>query len=128
NQKIGFDTTFGVQDPADERSTLRDQCPAEFEVHFLMWASLQELIKHIEIRFKISIRIPVGVVVVHTEPSAYIQNRYGSTSFFEPIFPFVYLHTKAFEDVHVGDLRSDMEMQAQQLNVLTFSQYRGCLF
>ena len=124
------DETFGgvffdIKDASDEKTALADERTAKLEVELLPGIEVEMRGERVEVGRKIGYRMAVGALVVDAKSSADVD--IGKVGGVEVGLQLVDALAQEAEWFHVGDLRTQMEVQADEMEMVGLAADVDCL-
>ena len=111
-------TVLNVEDACDETAALSDYRTAELEVELLSLAETQMVAESLEVTLEVGYGMAVRISIIDAETSAYVDGGECHTLSFPFILKTVDGVAKHYERLVLGYLGSDVEMEADEVDVL----------
>ena len=107
-----------IQHFRDKRATLPHHSASQFKVQSLVRPQLQLSGIRREITLEIRNRLTVGVIIINAQSTTYIDMFHKYLTRLKPVLQLVHTIAKGYEVSHIQYLRTDMEMQADEIDIL----------
>ena len=121
-------TLLDVEHTGDERTHLTNYCATKLEVKMLIISKLNAVSVSLEISLEVWNRSTVRVVVVNTKTTAHVDVLNADALLCKTLKKLVYTTAESLEVTHFKNLTSDVEMEADELNVRQFLCLTNCKF